>query len=507
MDMHIEIATKSLDTFVEAELSSTHLGLSSEARYNLDDFRSFLNSYSVARYGYWPPARDTVFPVDVYRAMQSEFQSLYEYLVDNDREEGPQYLSQPAGGGMCVQQNIDAFNERHKFTPLAKSMPLIPQFELGHRRTNSHKSLRSLMLGGRENDRRRTEQARVALMTSSNHKNIDILASPLVQAYIGYENDYAASQGDDVVEARKVRWILVYCMKQMLASILQAPSEVKDARSATYPICCNVDELPPWKEEATNYYSHTPESMEEEPVEKELYTYTPSLIQPDWESNDDFHILFKHQVHPAMRDNKSLQRTLTGVRKPSLRLRLNPSRKGTMRDPIPSSVPEEPIDFAADSTPDIQSLSVRSSVTESERQNSGEFMPLPLRIRRNTLDQASLSHPSTPYRTPMNSIDANRHSLTSSECSSTSPPSLVGSSESHDSNDLSDSETSSPVTPICLAHSEMSTPTGTPELSKGMPLIVQRLRFSYEDESNERELIRTTTKAVSTPLDRLAASN
>jgi len=429
--------------------------------------------------------------------MQMEFQSLYNYLVDRSTSEGSQHLTQSASGGVCVQQNIDVFNERHQFRPLASSMPLVPKFEPGHRRSTSHKTLKSMMLGGREYERRRTEQARVALMNASNHTDIEILASPLVQAYVGYENDCAAAQGDDVAEARKVRWILIYGVLQMLASVMRAPPGIKESRSAPYPICCSIADLPPWKdvkdENRTNDLAANDDDNTQPSRQAETQRYTfPSRasIRPDCEMNDDFHILFKHQVHPAMREKPALQRIMTAsrpmnaLRKPSLRSKLNPSRKSIMLEPLPVL----PFDDAGASPATIPpKSSTCSPVAEAGEEHVADFSTPPLCARRDTLDRLSSI-----------SSEANRNSLTSSEYSSTSPPSLVCSSES---NDHSDSENSSPMTPICSTASPMDM---VQEGKKGLPMTIARLRYDFEDHPHRDSYLKPSPLADSTPLDRLA---
>jgi len=53
----------------------------------------------------------------------------------------------------------------------------------------------------------------------------------------------------------------------------------------------------------------------------------------------------------------------------------------------------------------------------------------------------------------------------------------------------------------------MSTPSGITQVYKGIPSIIERLRYSYEDEADELDMTKATTKAVSMPLDRLVVRN
>src|SRR5947208_2438694 len=88
MDVRLEKASHALSNFLEEELSSSNLGISNGARVHLDRFRSFLQSYYVAKLGYYPPSspnpdQDT-FPKSNLLSMYQEFRNLYEYLADNN---------------------------------------------------------------------------------------------------------------------------------------------------------------------------------------------------------------------------------------------------------------------------------------------------------------------------------------------------------------------------------------------------------------------------------------
>ena len=59
MDARLDRCGRRLASFLSDDLSDTHLGLSTGARAHLDTFRSFLQSYHVAKLGYYPPASST----------------------------------------------------------------------------------------------------------------------------------------------------------------------------------------------------------------------------------------------------------------------------------------------------------------------------------------------------------------------------------------------------------------------------------------------------------------
>src|SRR5437667_12578075 len=85
MDVRLDRVGRSVVNFFELDLSGEHLGLHQTAREHFDRFRSFLHTYYIERYTFWPPASfDTGLQGQrtVYHSMYSDFRSLYHYLVD-----------------------------------------------------------------------------------------------------------------------------------------------------------------------------------------------------------------------------------------------------------------------------------------------------------------------------------------------------------------------------------------------------------------------------------------
>jgi hypothetical protein len=125
MDIELGRTTAAIRSFLEDDFSTTHLGLTSGARNHLDRFRSFLHSFYVDKFGYWPPPKGTTFSKALFRSLYFDFKSLYDYLVDS--ESTADLASQKlASGGICVLQNVDSFDKRHRFPPLPHPLPLIP---------------------------------------------------------------------------------------------------------------------------------------------------------------------------------------------------------------------------------------------------------------------------------------------------------------------------------------------------------------------------------------------
>lgn len=247
MDLHIARVIRAFGSFLEEELSTENLGLSKPARDHLDRFRSFLHTYYVDKLGYFPPSASEPFDKKLWLNMQSDFQSLYDYLVDTESDMQPS--NRGAIGGVCVLQNVQAFDSRHGYESLPHPLPMLPQTSLT--RASSHQNgLRSFRLGKSESKSGETSRLppRMALAKATNHGNKEAMLSPVVQEYQRFEKQ-RLEERIHIAEARKVRWLLIYGVLQMLTSITRAPRGVKDFDAASYPLCVLTAGCPPWEDE------------------------------------------------------------------------------------------------------------------------------------------------------------------------------------------------------------------------------------------------------------------
>ena len=299
MDLHLGRVMAALSNFLEDDFSAAYLGLGQGARAHLDRFRSFLHSFYVEKFGYWPPPEGSCFSKALYRSMYFDFRSLYDYLVDMESTESIQ-SQKPASGGICVLQNVQAFNKRHKNAPLPHPLPRLPEDTTPRNRTQSQRALVAFKLGSKQARTDRYMTTRAALTAATNTHDVSVTSSPLVMAYMRFERECAVRQRDEkvsIADARKVRWLLIYGVLQMLISAIRAPKEVRDTEEPTYPLCCLVTGTPPWKigtkalkapvipsinapEEASPYPSRATEIVDTPRLA------TPMNIQPDCETGD-----------------------------------------------------------------------------------------------------------------------------------------------------------------------------------------------------------------------------
>ncbi|CAD0112681.1 unnamed protein product [Aureobasidium uvarum] len=306
MDLHLGRVSKALRNFLEDELAPTHLGLPTPARNHLDRFRSFLHSYYVNKFGYWPPETGHVMDKGLLRSMHQEFQMLYSYLVDG--ESSPSRL---LTGGICVVQNVNAFNFRHKYEPLPHPCPLLPDYHSLEYRTSSQKGLRSLRLTSKPSKTDQTVTARAALSTATNKIPS---SSALVRNYVYFEGEltFRPEEKLSIGDARKVRWIAIYTILQMLTNAIRAPKEVVEADAVPYHLCLLTTGMPPWTEDtkATVQVSQArPIKTDGAGAEESAFT-----IHPDCAMNRNSSI---KSLHRSLTSNFSFPSRRTSVRSPA----------------------------------------------------------------------------------------------------------------------------------------------------------------------------------------------
>ena len=348
MDLHLDRTSRSLVSFLEHELCDSYLGISDSARHHLDRFRTFLYTYHVAKHGYWPPYSPTNYPKDLYYDLYSDFSCLYHFLADKDVKEATDPLK-PALGGICVEQNIEQFNRRHKFNPLPHTLPLLPRGPTNGV-TKPQRSLRSLKAGVKEVSMSKTvraDKARLQLRVASNYNDESVLRSGLVQQYITWEDTFATHSDENVslADARKVRWILIYATLQTLVSAIQAPPEVRDTRRPKYPLCILTSGLPPWENDVIPPEHQLPSPVES--LESQSHTAqdvsrenaaTPTIsVQPDCE--EQVYLNYWSNSNGS-RENVSSQST-SSLRRASTRLRKNTfKRRSLIQQDEPDKAPQ-----------------------------------------------------------------------------------------------------------------------------------------------------------------------
>ncbi|KOS19176.1 hypothetical protein ESCO_000102 [Escovopsis weberi] len=243
MNSQISQTSFMLRTFLDDDLSETYLGVPPGTRAHLERFRCFLLTFYSRKLGYYPPR---TFDAPLLRGMAADFDALYKLLADTSLT-GKDTMPPTHMGGICTLQLVQAFDERHSLRIQEHPLPQLPHIEI----PNSARLLTWFTRGEKMTTSQR-QVTHAALLKSSNRRP-DILKNDLVRAYRQFEEDsiLAPNKADknekvSVLDARKVRWILIYAVHQVLCRATNYPLEVQDQKT-TYHLNVPMGAVPPWK--------------------------------------------------------------------------------------------------------------------------------------------------------------------------------------------------------------------------------------------------------------------
>ena len=389
-DEHFERSQRSLETFLEDELSPSRFGISEIAREHLDSLRTSLQSYYVAKFGYWPPASCTKYPKDLYCAMHTEFQELYNFLADKkSSDESQNFVA--ARGGICVLQNIDSFNDRYGYISLPYSLPLLPATP--KRKISGQKSLIALRLKSENSKEKESEKLSGSLEEATNRSAPSVKRGPLISRFMTFEKQSAVRYSTRISpgEARKVYFILIYGIVQTLSSILSAPAEVRDPDTPYYFLCVRIPGTSPWENEAATDQIKTGEQQETSSVSTGSSVQrcsSPTIsIRPDCAMIDYFGYLpkrSKSQISVADDDSRSM--SSSGSPRDSARAGFGALRKAKSKKSAPLKSSRRSWSFFGAEKPPLTGLEGNDQVATSSPispilENQQEPNPFPVEER------------------------------------------------------------------------------------------------------------------------------
>ncbi|KAJ9615745.1 hypothetical protein H2200_001822 [Cladophialophora chaetospira] len=254
MDVRLDRVNKSVVSFFEAEVTGSSLGLPQPAKVHLEKFRTFLKSVYTQQYGSWPPEdfEEEIVQQEIYSSMFSDFQKLYQHLVDSEATADTLENDISKTGGVCTLQNIQAFDSKHGYEPLVQPLPRFPEpFEPSA--AQQPKIQRRMSWNPKQKRKALTETRKahdkIALIAASN-RDVLLMDCPLVREYSEFEEATVDDnlEGLSAIEGRKVRWILVYAILQKFHSVARPPKEVRNISNLTYSLCCRPPNQKPWQE-------------------------------------------------------------------------------------------------------------------------------------------------------------------------------------------------------------------------------------------------------------------
>lgn len=253
------------------------------ARSSFDRFQKFLNKFYSSVYWSWPP-RTSSNPEgawltrEIAGRLQSDFSALYDYFVDRDVQwdddemrsdrkwkiisRSKKSAFRADSDDLPMTDFLTGFDSRHNFPHIPHPYPLLPAS------IPVQYHVKQGFFGGKKTrgmDEKATER-RIALAYSE-ATNIfvlgsDFAANDLVDAFLRFEKSDQIGEIDPV-DARKGRWILLYCILQVLATVSVDTPGLRYKDDVPYFLNPPLQGSPPWKgprdppdTEASHYVSH-----------------------------------------------------------------------------------------------------------------------------------------------------------------------------------------------------------------------------------------------------------
>jgi len=240
MDMKLTRVDRALRELLENELANTLQGLTASQDAHLERFRSFLNTYYVAKFGYWPPPK---FTQTMLFDMSYELECAYELMVDATLfPDGLDISSKD----MRTYQNLTIFDAKNKCTSRVNMLPIKSKTGKLDGKALTGKTSISLSSSKVKKRQQILAGAKTDLLIATNDTAVQIRDCAFVRAYLAFELDCLDHLEADLTidDARSMRWILIYCMLQVLDSVTSTPARIATPGSMPYPTCCDCPFMP-----------------------------------------------------------------------------------------------------------------------------------------------------------------------------------------------------------------------------------------------------------------------
>ena len=278
LSLRLHHVSTSMATFLDDQSSSAHISLSAQNLTHLARFRDFLHTFWMSITGYYPPVSDLDttssilgfaseynFSKSLLYQMRKQFQALHDYLV-NPHFKPHDPSPEGAMGGLCVLQSVQAFDFCHNYAPLSHPLPHLPEAP----KAAKEKKILGCFMG--KKDKLYVDPRLASLSTlniASNAGQPALLQSSLVKAFRLFEKQSVFADAkqkekkgkkfvDQEVEKRKVRWVLVYAIIQMLKPVTEVDDTVQEVDgSVEYFLCANAPRVP-WFVEGDGPPLHPP---------------------------------------------------------------------------------------------------------------------------------------------------------------------------------------------------------------------------------------------------------
>ncbi|KAI0199625.1 hypothetical protein F4808DRAFT_432311 [Astrocystis sublimbata] len=256
MQSRLEEVGPLLSTFLEEE---EHLDLSypPEAAEHLKLFRILLQRHYAVQFGQYPP-RAAVFNAEMLRVMRRDFEALYESLKDGSRDIASTLQIPIKHDGISPLRTLKEFDLHNDLEPLPYSLPLLPTLKTPRKSRSFLTNLQAKMGRSTEDDDLALLLSRLsALSEPFNSNRPEVAGNGLVSTYRDFEVAQIRSPSKTgklkrvgPVDGRKIRWILIYEIYQILRKATEVPKEVTNSAGVPYHLSISTAGLPPWGKES-----------------------------------------------------------------------------------------------------------------------------------------------------------------------------------------------------------------------------------------------------------------
>ncbi|KAH7405868.1 hypothetical protein DE146DRAFT_425807 [Phaeosphaeria sp. MPI-PUGE-AT-0046c] len=293
-------------------------------------FRLFLVNHYARNYGSWPPTNKTWLSRKVVLALQNDFGSLYDYLVNRDVVWNPREERASRKWEMAHRKNdnfkadcpelgitdvLVRFDAKFGYAHIPHPYPLLPRDIPRTTKEKEKKSLFSSLKKDKSKDVTKDAKAHLQLsILFSDATNIEKLdvnfnGSTLIDKFEQFE---MTTDLKNVTprEARLGRWVLLYGILQVLSTLSVDVPGLKHTDGVRYFLCTDLKRCPEWVTNGQTEHlearqqrswcwqrSWDPAPTQTAPVELEATSFNePAQQQHTASSNTNLHV--HESVHP-----------------------------------------------------------------------------------------------------------------------------------------------------------------------------------------------------------------
>ncbi|KAI1003362.1 hypothetical protein K3495_g4847 [Podosphaera aphanis] len=247
-----------LDTFDFSDMWDVTDQRTSTARSAFDRFRKFLIQHYEEIYGKWPPRisqddREQWLTRSVSKKLSLDFAALYDYLVNRtiswdgvEERAGRKWKMICAGNRsfdpdtkqLPLTDILISFDNQMRYPHIPHPYCLTPEPNKISPRKMTKKAQEDIML---------ERQAAIAYQNSTNVYLLgsELVTNDLVDSYIQFEQSDRLADHDPY-NSRRGRWILIYGILQVLASISVDVPNLQFTHDVDYHLQCSLRGTPPW---------------------------------------------------------------------------------------------------------------------------------------------------------------------------------------------------------------------------------------------------------------------